>query len=269
MIQIVELHYRRKTACDYAAIRARAAEILNSDVGSSNNDEPDKPCMIIHFQHMVQYKDGEAPAQTWILGADRSPQLEDYRAAIQQSRRCPNAEELLRACQETKLVTEMMSHGLAPEDRVSTFHGVLRAMIDVTEPDALVFKHTDQVVDPKDYLAACDQDPIRRPGSLNVRFFNISNTPGDMIMDTRGLAELGLHDLQSHFRDLDPQKVAGVLYNTALYIFDKGPVIESGQTVQGIHSGSKWRCQFEDSLLEPKREVLDLNPGPPHAAGNR
>jgi hypothetical protein len=88
-------------------------------------------------------------------------------------------------------------------------------------------------------------------------------------MDTRGLTETGLHDLQYHFRDLDPKEVACVLFNTAVYIFQKGPVIESGQTVAGIEPDSRWRCQFENALLEPKREVLDLNPGKPHAAGKR
>ena len=167
------------------------------------------------------------------------------------------------------MVTEMMARSLPPGDRLSLFHGVLRAMIEVVEPDALVFKHSQQVIEPKDYLAACDQGPILRPGSLNVRFFTISDSDGDMLMDTRGLTDIGLHDLQCHFRGLDPKSVAGVLFNTGVYIFEEGPIIESGQTVAGIEPGSKWRCRFESSLLEPKRDVLDLNPGKPYAAGDR
>ena len=167
------------------------------------------------------------------------------------------------------MVTELMARLLPSRDRVAIFHGVLRAMIEVSSPDALVFKHSQQVIEPADYLAACGQDPILRPGSLNVRFFNISNSNGDSIMDTRGLAEVGLHDLQCHFRDLDPTAVARVLFNTGVYLFENGPVIQSGQTVAGIEPDSKWDCQFEDSLLEPKREVLDLNPGKPYAAGTK
>lgn len=178
-------------------------------------------------------------------------------------------EELLSKSKGSCLVTEMMARHLPPQERVSIFHGVLRAMIEITDPVALVFKHTQQIVAPADYLAACPKDPIFRPGSLNVRFFNISNSDGDMIMDTRGLEEIGLHDLQCHFRNLDPTEVSRVLYNTGLYIFEKGAVIESGQTVKGIQPDSKWVCQFEDSLLEPNREVLDINPGKPYAAGNR
>ncbi len=268
-MQITELHFRRTPTCDYAAVKARAQEILESDLDSPDPREADKAFLIFHKAHPLKYSDGQVPAQTAILATDQPPQVEAYRQDIQQSWRCQRAEELLRGCKEARLVTEMMARLLPPQDRVSLFHGVLRAMIEVTSPEALVFKHSQQVIEPADYLAACGESPIFRPGSLNVRFFNISNSDGDMVMDTRGLAEIGLHDLQCHFRNLHPTEVARVLFNAAVYIFEKGPVIESGQTVAGIEPDSKWRCQFENSLLEPQREVLDLNPGKPYAAGKR
>lgn len=65
------------------------------------------------------------------------------------------------------------------------------------------------------------------------------------------------------------KKVAHVLFNTAVYIFENGPVVESGQRVAESEANTKWRWQFEESLLGPKREVLDLNPGKRYAAGNR
>ena len=52
-------------------------------------------------------------------------------------------------------------------------------------------------------------------------------------------------------------------------MFENGPVIESGETITGTEPGSMWQCQFEESLLEPRRTVLDLNAGPSHAAGDR
>ncbi len=269
MMQIVELHFQRELPCDYAAVKARAQEILGSELDCPGPTASGKAFLIVHKSHPVKYTDGQVPAQTAIFTADQPPKLEDYQQDIQQSWRCRGAEELLRGCKETRLVTELMARLLSPQDRVMLFHGVLRAMIEVTSPDALVFKHSQQVIKPADYLAACDRDPILRPGSLNVRFFNISNSAGDMVMDARGLAEIGLHDLQCHFRDLNPTDVARVLFNTAVYIFENGPVIESGQTVAGIDPNSRWRCQFENSLLEPKREVMDLDPGKPYAAGKR
>jgi hypothetical protein len=195
--------------------------------------------------------------------------LEKYRPEVQQSWSCRQAEEILSGCQQARLVTEMMARLLPPGDRVRLFHGVLQALIELTVPDALVFKHSQQVITPADYLATCTDEPFRRPGSLNVRFYNIADSQGEKVMDTRGLTEIGLHDLQCHYRGLNPTQVAQILFNTALYIFQNGAVIQSGETVAGIDPGSKWRCQFEEALLEPKREVLDLNPGAPHAAGNR
>lgn len=142
-------------------------------------------------------------------------------------------------------------------------------MIEVTHPDALVFQHSQEVIEPAVYLKSCDKEPILRPGSLNVRFFQISGSDGEMLMDTRGLTEIGLHDFQCHFRDLDPTEVARILLDTAVYVFQNGPIIESGQTVEGIQPESKWLSQFENALVEPEREVLDLNPGEPYAGGKR
>jgi hypothetical protein len=142
-------------------------------------------------------------------------------------------------------------------------------MIEVTSPDVLAFKHSQQIVAPADYLAACGEGPFRRPGAFNVRFFNIADTGGDKVMDTRGLNEIGLPDLQCHYRGLEPNEVSRILYNLAVYLYDNGPVIESGHTIPGIDPATKWRCLHEDALIGPKRGVLDINPGPPFAAGNR
>jgi len=269
MIQLVELYFREVPILDYLAIKAHAQEILESELDCSDPTEADKSFLIFHKSHPIELADGQIAPTTAIVAADRPPKLEDHQQEIQQSWRCPGAEDILRGCTATRLVTEMMAQLVPPQDRIALFHGVLRAIIEVARPDALVFKHSQQVIKPADYLAACGEDPIQRPGSLNVRLFNISNSTGDMIMDIRGLAELGLHDLQCHFRELDPTAVAHILFNAAVYIFENGPVIESGQTIAGIEPNSKWRCQFENSMLEPKREVLDLNPGKPFAAGNR
>jgi hypothetical protein len=117
------------------------------------------------------------------------------------------------------------------------------------------------------YLADCRHEPVYRSGSLNVRFVTISDSDGDMLMDTRGLYELGLHDLQCHFRKLDPNDVARKLRDVAVYIVENGAIIESGQTVPGISERDKWVCQFENAILPPNRTLLDLNPGKKYAAG--
>jgi hypothetical protein len=102
-----------------------------------------------------------------------------------------------------------------------------------------------------------------------VRFYNIEDSGGEIVMDTLGSGALGLTDLQMHYRDLEPQKVAGLLYDVATYLLEQGDVIDNGHTVQGFLPEDRWQCLHEMSLLEPQRLVLDIDPGPPFAAGQR
>lgn len=48
--------------------------------------------------------------------------------------------------------------------------------------------------------------------------------------------------------------------------------IETGDTIDGIPDGSaqpeRWICRYEESLIQPVREVLDIDTGM-YAAGNR
>lgn len=269
-MQMVELHYVAPPVYNTAALAERAKQLLGSGIDTSDSDAGSSAFLLFHTNHRMEYRDGALPPQTAILASDKPTDAEAYTDQIQQSWACDDAAERMAASTRSLLVTEMMAQGLEPGERVRLFHGVLQALTEITRPHAIVFHHTQQVVAGDSYLESCDRESIERPGSLNVRFFNISNSEtGDMMMDTRGLDEIGLHDLQCHFRDLDPNSVSRVLFNTALYIYQSGPVIESGQTVAGIEPDSKWLCQFEDSLLDPQRDVLDLNPGEPFAAGGR
>lgn len=268
-IQIVELHFRAQPKPDYAALKRRAEAILGNELHAPPPDDVKGAYLLFHTSFPIRYADRTVPAQTAILPAHESIELSMYADDLQQSWACPDAASLLEGSEHTLLVTEMMARLLEPADRIRLFHGVLQAVIEQTGPVGLVFKHSQQIIDPSAYLAATEHAPIHRPGSLNVRFFNVSNSDGDMIMDTRGLDEIGLHDLQCHFRDLDPKEVSRVLFNTAIYVFENGPVIETGHTVAGVGDNSKWVCQFENALLEPRREVLDLNPGAPFAGGGR
>lgn len=266
--QAVEFHFTERPEVDWEAVRARVAVIIGSEVESPEGEKPGAR-LFVYPEFPIEYADATAPAQTWVLAADQAIDLRRYADDVQQSWMCRDAESLLKDSRHTLLVTEMMSRGLDPQDRVLLLHGVMSALLEHTRPAALVFKHSQQVIFPPDYSEATDRPPINRPGSLNVRFYNVAGTDGDMLMDTRGLEDIGLFDLQCHFRDLEPNDVSTKLLNTAIYLFDNGGDIESGHTIEGIEPGSAWKCQFEESLTKPKRDVLDLNPGGPHAAGRR
>ena len=98
-------------------------------------------------------------------------------------------------------------------------------------------------------------------------------TTNDMIVDTLGLYAIGLPDIQYHFHDLDPNAVVNHAYNAAAYIFDTDASIKDGETIdgiseQGIDRSIQWKCQYERSLIQPDREVMDICPGQ-YAAGER
>ena len=271
-IQTVEMLYDGPPAFDATGIAARAAEIRSGEITGAATDDAElqiSAALFSHLDAMVQYDEGEAPAQTALLAASRTSEAAAYTESIQQSADREWAEEACNRSSATLLLSEMLARTLSPQRRVELFHSVLQAAVELTSPIALVFLHSQEVVKPEDYLADPSVPPIMRPGGINVRFFNIADTEGDMLMDTRGMDEIGLPDMQCHFRELDPNAVWRVLYNTAVYVFENGPVIESGHTVAGIEMDSAWVGRYESALVSPEREVLDLNPGPPYAAGER
>ena len=267
-IQAVELLYTSAPSHDFQALDRRVQDLRGCEI-DTHVLESGAGALIFHKDKIVDYEDGRAPAQTTVFTTELAQDQGDFREDVQQSWACEDAAALTQEVTHACLIAEMMAQALQPAERLDLFHAVLQAAVEITQPRALVFKLSQQVITPADYLAALSEPPIQRPGSLNVRFFNIANAPGDMVMDTRGLEEIGLHDLQCHFRDLDPNGVGRILYNLAFYIFENGPVIESGHTVAGIEADSRWHCRFEQSLLAPERQVLDINPGAPHAAGRR
>lgn len=268
-MQIAHLLFSDVVQPDYQKIRDRIGQLLGEAVESSPPNEVDKAFVVFYPKHKVCYKDGEMPAQTAFLVASPSKEGDGWIRQVEQSWGFPGAKSAVERSSYTLAVMELMARHLEPEIRLRLFHTALQASLEVVKPNAIVFSHSCQVVEPDNYLACSSKSPELRPGAINVRFFRVMGKADEFVMDTRGLEELGLPDLQCHFQSLDPNEIARVLFNTAIYIVEKGPVIESGQTVAGRSPHEKWLCQYEESILEPKRTVLDINPGKPFAAGNR
>ena len=270
-MQIAFLLFESQPAFDAKAIHQRAQERSGSPIQFPEPSDP-SITLLAHTEHTSQFEEATIPGQTFITQMDEPPDPQKMQDCVEQSWACENAADLLQRATHTLMVNEMMCDGIEPKNRLHIFHSVLQAVAEITKPHAIVFSHTQQIITATDYLAPLepDQPKLMRPGMINVRMYNISNgDEGDVIMDTLGLDAIGLHDLQCHFRGLDPQDVASTLLNTGVYIFDQGPVIESGQTIDGQPPVKRYACQFEESILEPTREILDLNPGRSYSAGDR
>lgn len=110
--------------------------------------------------------------------------------------------------------------------------------------------------------------------AVNARFFRINGTEDDMIVDTIGFYAFGGADVQVHFHGMDPNHVVNYVYNLASYQFNNDFPIKSGDTVDSLDKNGamqwepQWKTQYEDSLIQPVRTVLDVNCGE-FAAGQR
>jgi hypothetical protein len=182
---------------------------------------------------------------------------------LSQSRAWPDAGGMLRRCDASLAVVEMMGRSHAPADRVRVFRATVLAVVRLTRPLAAWWPTAAQALPPP---VRSDPDLM---GLLNVRLFRVEGTDGDVVMDTLGLHAFGLPDLQCHCRGLDAPRLATLLMDTGRYVFLHGDVVGDGHTVEGLERGQCWRCRHETSLVAPERVVVDLDPGPPHAAGVR
>lgn len=110
--------------------------------------------------------------------------------------------------------------------------------------------------------------------AVNARFFTIQGTEDDAIVDTIGFYMFGEPDVQLHFHGINPNYVVSYVYNIASYQFDNGFPIVAGDTIDGMDENGniqwepQWRTQYEESLIQPVRVVLDVNCGE-FAAGGR
>ena len=222
-------------------------------------------------EYAIQYKDAKVPPQIFLAFPDAGKYTINLEDALQQSWGWPEARVTAAACPIHLLLTDMMSSGLHQKERLELFCNALKSILTIAPCKVIHWETSQQLVNPVAYLESQKSgnfNPLQF--AINVRFYNIANSQkGEMLMDTMGLGVFGLPDLQCHFIGMDPNEVARVLFNSACYIFDKGDIIDDGNTIQGIMPTDKWKCRHEDALIGPQRVVLDLNPGKPYAAGNR
>lgn len=242
------------------------------DVQPLANDDRSDLLAFVHPKHLVTYKEGSIPAQVFFNVSDKPPKAEFFAESVQQSWAFPQAAEIASQCKATVFISDLMSSGLEYRERLSLFQNVLGATLSLVNCDGVHLHASRQVLHPSRITEALSRElaPSVAAGAINIRMFNISNAgPGEMVMDSLGLAALGLCDVQCHFKGLEPNDVGRMLYNIAAYLFENGDVIADGHTVEGVRPGTKWRCQHEDALVPPARVVVDINPGQPFAAGGR
>lgn len=103
---------------------------------------------------------------------------------------------------------------------------------------------------------------------FNGKIFTIEHVlPQNPRKDSQWLAVWSEAD-----RKIWVNKIAN-LVNVLYYIFEHDNPIDDGQTIAGLEDGDmnpdiKWAVQYEDSLIQPVRAVIDINMGE-YASGTR
>jgi Domain of unknown function (DUF4261) len=210
-----------------------------------------------------QVDGGPGPLVTVVMPSSSLEESGKQRPDARQTWDWAGAEAAVTQAGAGVLVTELLVAGWSAQDRVNALTRVVDALAGWSPPVLVWWPHSQKVTDPET-LADDDLN-----GIVNVRFFTVAGDDGAMVLDTLGLHVFGLPDLQCHFRDRDPGEIAGLLYATALYVYDSGDVIADGNTISGLDGEGRFVCRRETSLLEPTRLVLDVDLGDPYAAGAR
>ena len=247
----VELLYASRPELDAQAI----AETVRRTLPKTALIADDPGILLAHEDYPVEFEEGTKAVLTMIVHPDEQQGVGEI--DLTQSWRFKDAAEAVNGAGTTLLIAEMIGAGRPAKDRVDAFLTTVRAVIEHAPPNAVYSPAAQEVLAP----ANLDDHPLA--GLVNVRLFQVSDDEGVMLMDTLGLHALGLADFQMHFRDLDESKVGAFLFDLAQHALDNA--FENGDTV----GEDRWKVQFEQSMAEPQRIVLDINPGEPHAAGDR
>jgi hypothetical protein len=182
-------------------------------------------------------------------------------AAAEQTRDWPGAKKAAQAATSAIVLGEP----LPSVERLVDFAGRVAEAAAQTGASAILWAPAERLLSPAMLRQAlADEDLLRV--AVNVRLFHVEDgAPGETVMDTVGLAALGLPDGQCHFFELDRGEVATLLVELARYLADEGAVIAEGDTVPGPRDET-WICHLEEALVDPAREVIDLEPPAPRSA---
>lgn len=227
------------------------------------------------LEHMAEFQDGASPVQLFLMECS-SFEGKSFDAFLKsQMWDCQNdRDRIFEECQYQVMATDLLAGALSARERANLDMDFMEALAELFPTcEAFYFQNSGKLFLAEDVrnhpLSGCDR--FVRFG-VNVRFFNIQGTK-DMLIDTVGMQTLYLPDLQYHFHDMDPNWIVTHAYHVASYILENENPIKDGETVDGMIRGRinrkiQWKCQYEEALIQPRREVIDIHMGT-YASGAR
>ena len=138
-MQAVTLLFEQRVQPDFGAIKNRTAEILHEEIQSSSAEDTDRTFLIFYTEHVIEYSDRSAPAQTAFIIPGEEKTTTDYTEQIQQSWHFSDAADTVKQAKFDFAIIEFMARTLNPKTRLKLFHAALQAAVEVCQPIALVF----------------------------------------------------------------------------------------------------------------------------------
>lgn len=225
-------------------------------------------------KYRAEFKDASLPPQLMVMECIPTDGFKIDEITRSQFWDCPDSETILAECGYHVVAVDMLGGGMNYRDRAEMLVDYIEAMVELYPGCVAVFFQASGKMFTREQILHNKVPKEQRfiYYAVNCRFFNIQGKD-DKLVDTLGMSTLYLPDLQYHFHGMDPNVVVNHAYNLLIYLFDNDCPIDNGETVDGIENGemsqnAKWKCQYEDSLIQPVRLVLDVNMGP-YASGNR
>ena len=182
------------------------------------------------LDHVAEFQDGKYPVQLMVMKCDKFKGKGFDAFLMSQMWDCQeDRDRIFRECKYQVVATDMLTAALPALERANLDADFLEALAEL--------------------YPTCEAFYFQNCGTLF------------------------LPDLQYHFHGMDPNWVVNHAYNAASYILEHDNPIQDGETIDGVADSQmcrevQWKCQYEDSLIQPPRGVLDINMGN-YASGGR
>jgi len=219
----------------------------------------------IPLKYKTETQDRSVPPQLMIMDCMETDNSYVDDIARSQMWDCENSDEILEECHYQVVATDLLRGGIRNyKNRADMLMDFMEALVELyPECVAVLFQSSGKLYTREKIVG----HQIPREDrfiyfAVNVRYFQIQGTK-DSFVDSLGMSILYLPDLQYHFHGMNPSWVVNHAYNLLSYIYENRNPIRDFETIDGIVDGRmeekiRWKCHYENSLVQPAREVLDI-----------
>lgn len=215
-------------------------------------------------KYKAEFKEGSMPPQLMITDCFSADDYKIDELTRSQMWDCPESAEILKSCKYHVVAADILGGAMNYKERAEMLVDYLEALMEMYPMcEAVQFQSSGKMFTKEKIISSnVPKEDQFIYFAVNVRFFNIQGTE-DMMVDSLGMSTLYLPDIQYHFHSMDPNDVVDHAYNVLLYIYHNNCPIKNGETIDGIRNGKicrdiQWKCQFENSLIQPVRQVIDI-----------